>query len=487
LALCVYAIGIQVGPGFFSSLRQDGLRINIVAGIVALFGVAITVVAGILLKVDPEILAGIYAGALTNTPSLAAVQTTLARLQDTQTVNITAPGTGYAVAYPVAITGSVLAILLARMHKGWNQPPSEGTSTSIPQLRISANILIENPEFDGITVGQLLEDTKGRGLVITRRGRQGQVAYATHDMDLRTGDTILVVGKARHVDWLRDRLGRRSDVDLRRIPSDVGVAQIAVTKHPFLNRDVLEAQTEYLEGVTITRVRRGEVELAPKPGVKLLFGDIIQLVGAKHDVEQAIKRIGDPPREIEKPKVGTLLLGLLLGMIIGSIEIQIPGLAAPLRLGLAGGPLLVALILGRVGRLGPLTFQMRPSACDTLRELGLAVFIASVGLRAGENFVASVTGAHGLSWMLCAAIITMSPLLLCAVLARFALRMDVNSFAGLSAGTMTNPTGLAFAARIAGDQSSRVYIAYATVYPLVMIIRVISAQLLVMFLAGKPG
>jgi putative transport protein len=218
--------------------------------------------------------------------------------------------------------------------------------------------------------------------------------------------------------------------------------------------------------------------------VKLLFGDVRQLVGSKQDVAAAVKKIGDPPREIEKPKIGTFLLGLLAGMGIGAIEIPVPGLAAPLRLGLAGGPLIVALILGRVGRIGPMTFQMRPSTCDMLRDLGLAVFIAAVGLRAGENFVASITGAQGLNWLLAAAMITISHMTLCAIMARFVLKTDVDSFAGMASGAMTNPTSLAFAAKLAGDHSSRVFIAYATAYPLVMIIRVISAQIMILLLVA---
>jgi putative transport protein len=170
-------------------------------------------------------------------------------------------------------------------------------------------------------------------------------------------------------------------------------------------------------------------------------------------------------------------------MLIGAIEIPVPGLAAPLRLGLAGGPLLVALILGRVGRIGPMTFQIRPSTCDMLRDLGLAIFIAAVGLKAGENFVESVTGAQGLRWMLCAALISVGSLITCLILSRYILKSDVESFSGLSAGCHTNPTALAFAAKMSGTSAaSRVFVAYATAYPLIMIIRVISAQVMILLL-----
>jgi putative transport protein len=484
LALCVYAIGIQVGPGFFSSLLKDGLKINIVAGITALAGVGIAIGAGIALGIQPEILAGIYSGAITNTPGLAAVQTTLARLDGVTPLQVSLPGMGYAVAYPIAVASSVLVIVFARALGGWTKASGDGTTTtSVPQIRVSANILITNPEYGNITLARLMDIARDRGLVITRRGRQGQVVLATPETDLQVGDTILAVGKGKHVDWLRATLGRRSEVDLRQIPSDITVAQIAVTKHPFIQRDVVEAQHEFHEDVKITRVRRGHVELAPKPGVVLMFGDIVQVVGSREDVGAALKRIGDPPREIEKPKVGPFFLGLAIGMLIGAIEIPVPGLAAPLRLGLAGGPLLVALILGRVGRIGPMTFQIRPSTCDMLRDLGLAIFIAAVGLKAGENFVESVTGAQGLRWMLCAALISVGSLLTCLILSRYILKSDVESFSGLSAGCHTNPTALAFAAKMSGTSAaSRVFVAYATAYPLIMIIRVISAQVMILLL-----
>lgn len=486
LILFVYSIGLQVGPGFLASLRRHGLRLNALAASVVLLGVATALALHFVGGIGAPALAGILSGATTNTPSLAAAQQALKQvLSDPAERERLArlPGIGYAVAYPFGVVGIILVMVALRavFRVAVAREAEElqrGLDAETPRP-VRANLEVANPNLVGLPLEKVPLLGQSR-IVVSRIQQDGALLVPRPETRLRLGDVLLAVGTREELEALRVVVGRESPIDLRAMPSAITTRRLIVTRTGATGRTLAALDFARRLGVQITRVSRTEVELPASPGLELQYGDSVLAVGEAPDIAKVAAELGDSPRSLHYPHLVPMFLGIGLGILVGSWSFSLPGVPAPVRLGLAGGPLLVAIALSRLGSLGPLVWYMPLSANYMVRELGIVLFLSAVGLRAGDAFVETLVAGPGLQWMAAGAVVTLLPLVVVAGIGRGILRLNYLTLCGLLAGSMTDPPALAFANAVSGGEAPAT--AYATVYPLTMILRVLSAQLLVLYL-----
>jgi putative transport protein len=478
LILFVYTIGMQVGPGFFSSLKREGLKLNALAAAVVLLGAGLTILLSRLCGAGMPAAVGIFAGATTNTPSLATAQQALKDLPGISESVSKLPGIGYAVAYPFGIIGTILVMILIRLLLKVNMPAEAAQETGAQAPRLTRlNIKVENQNLEGLPLAKI-PALESLGVRFSRVLHEGQQSVPHGETILHLGDILLAVGPKEKLDELALVVGSPADIDLRSLPSPLISQRIIVTRSAVLGKTLDELELADRYGVVVTRAARSEIEFVTGSDYTLHFGDALQAVGAPEDMAKVAELIGNSPRTLSHPQLIPVFTGIALGVLLGSLPISLPGMPASVRLGLAGGPLVVAILLSRIRRIGPLSWYMPISANFMLRELGIILFLSCVGLRAGGSFVDTLTGGQGLRWMACGAAVTFMPLAVVAVLARLRQKLNYFSLCGLLAGSMTDPPALSFANSL--SNSSATSIAYATVYPLVMLLRVICAQVLVL-------
>ncbi|MCU0662661.1 MAG: putative transporter [Myxococcota bacterium] len=483
LILFVYAIGLQVGPGFFASLRSQGLMLNLMAVVIVLSGTGIAVLIALFAGVDLPTAVGMLCGGVTSTPSLGAAQQAVADVALAPEGAAQMIGLGYAVAYPFGIVGIILTMaLLRRLFR--IDPAKEAEQFTLLQNKThkplqSLDFDITNANLDGLTVDEIAE-LSGPGIVITRVFRNSAQTLASHDTVVRLGDTIHAVGTHKQLERLRVIVGKKSELELRSLPSPIAVRRVVATQKAVIGKSLEELDLDDQFGVVITRVVRSGVEFSPTASQRLHFGDRIVIVGMEQAIERAARHVGNSVSDLDKPHIVPVFVGIALGVIVGSIPFAIPGIPAPVKLGLAGGPLLVAIALGRVGKLGPLISYLPNPAGILLRELGISLFLACVGLRSGEKFFEIVATGSGLKWMGLAALITFLPVFCVGLYARAIKKLNFVSLCGVLAGAMTDPPALAYASSLVKNDSPS--IAYATVYPLTMLLRVVLAQIVVIAL-----
>ncbi len=487
LILFVFSIGMQVGPGFFASLRRQGLRLNLLAVAVVALGVALTLVAHWVGRVPLPAAVGLLAGATTNTPSLAAAQQALHEVAGAggeAAASASLPGLGYAVAYPFGVLGIIVA-LVALKAVFRVELPHEGRllehalkSDSPAPARVTLEVA--NPNLEGLPLGRV-PLVGSAGIVVSRLMRDGELLVPRPETELRQGDLLLAVGPAGELDSLRVVVGRDSPVDLTALPGPLTTKRIIVTRREASGRSLAEHDFVHRCGVQITRVARAEVEMGVRPDFELQYGDTVLAVGEPEGIRKVAAELGDSPRDLNYPHLVPMFVGIVLGVVVGSWPLSIPGIPAPLKLGLAGGPLLVALLVSRLGKLGPLVWYLPLSANFVLREVGISLFLSAVGLKAGSHFVETLVGGPGLEWMAWGAAITVLPVILVGALARAFFRVNFLTLSGVLAGSMTDPPALAFATSVAGSDAPS--LGYVTVYPMTMLLRVVSAQLLVLLLS----
>jgi putative transport protein len=486
LVLFVYSIGLQVGPGFLASLRRHGLRLNLLAAGVVVLGVLAALGLRFAGGIDAPVLVGLLAGATTNTPSLAAAQQALQQALPSASARIAVaelPGLGYAVAYPFGVLGVILVMVAVRLAfriSVANEAAdlARSQASEIPPLA-RVNLEVTNPNLAGMLLEKVPALT-GSGIVVSRIWQGGRLQVPRPETRLAPGDVLLAVGTREELDALRVVVGQESNLDLRALPSAITSKRLIVTRTAATGRTVADLDFVRRFSVQITRVSRAEVEMSATPGFELQYGDTVLAVGEPADIQKVAAELGDSPKSLNYPHLVPMFVGMALGILAGSVPFSLPGVPAPVRLGLAGGPLLVAIALARIGRIGPLVWYMPISANYVLRETGIVLFLAAVGLGAGGVFVDTLVRGEGLYWMACGVLLTVVPLLLVALVARLALGLNYLTLCGLLAGSMTDPPALSFATAVSGSEDPSV--AYATVYPLTMILRVLSAQLLVMYL-----
>lgn len=487
LVLFVFTIGLQLGPGFFAALRQQGLKLNALALAIVVLGAITATLVARLMGIDFAAALGLLSGATTNTPSLGAAEQALGTLPDLAAERAALPALAYAVAYPVGIVGIIGSMLVlkgmfridpARELEEFRAAQQKGVE---PLERM--NLIVENRNLDGLTIA----DVPGRreaGVIVSRIRRAGadEVQAANESTTLCVGDAILAVGTPSGLAGFLRVVGRESDADLMKSPGQVTYRRVAVTSKGVLGKTLRELGLDHLYRVTVSRVTRADLEMTAVPGLRLQFGDVLQVVGEPDDIALAAGALGNSIKALNETQFIPLFLGIALGVFAGVLPISFPGLPVPVRLGLAGGPLVLAIVLSRVGHIGRLVWHMPVNANLAFRELGITLFLACVGLKAGEKFFATVFTGTGLLWLACAVCITMIPLVAVGAFARRALGLNFVTVTGLIAGSTTDPPALAFAGALAKSDAPSV--AYATVYPMTMLLRILTAQALALILCG---
>jgi putative transport protein len=490
LILFVFTIGLQLGPGFLASLRQQGIVLNVLAATVVVLGALTAPLLGWLLSIDPAAVLGLLSGATTNTPSLGAVQQTLTILPNVSPDRQDLPALAYAVSYPVAIAGIIGSLLALKTF--FRVDPGKEADAFVREKRSAADpverrcLIVENPNLEGVAV-ESIPSRLETGVTVSRIRRSGEteVHVATGGTVLKQADLILAVGTGPMLDRFEQVVGRRGEEDLLQAPGDVTSSAVVLTSNHALGKTVRELELEHLFGVVITRVTRADLEVTAVPNLRLTFGDVVQVVGDQTSVEKAGKFLGNSLKRLNETHFIPLFIGIAASIALGTMPIPVPGLPQPLRLGLAGGALIVALVLGRLGRIGRLVWHMPANVNLAFREFGIAMFFAAVGLLAGAKFFSIVFSPVGLLWLVSGLFITLIPLLVVGGIARGVLKMNFAALSGLLAGSTTDPPALAFASNICGSDAPM--ISYAAVYPLTMVLRILSAQILVLLLCGQPG
>jgi putative transport protein len=483
LILFVYTIGVQVGPGFFASLRKQGLPLNLMAAAIVLVGAAVAIGIKYAFHIPVPVVVGLFSGATTNTPSLAAAQQALKDVPGTAVADLVLPGMGYAVAYPFGIIGIILTMVLVRWL--FKIDPSRETQALAQMLdkdrpRLgNLNLEVRNAHLDGIMVGSIPTLAES-GAVVSRVMSNGTARVAARETRIHVGDVLHAVGPQPALEQLKLIVGAESKVDVKQLPSKITTRRILVTHPGALGKTTAELELDQRFGVMVTRVNRAEVDLPPVRA-PLQFGDTVVVVGEEQSIAQVAAELGDSLKRLNHPQIIPIFIGIALGVLVGSWPLSI-GLPAPVRLGLAGGPLIVAILLSRLGNVGPVIWYMPSSANFMLRELGIVLFLACVGIRSGAGFWTTLTSGQGFLWMGLAAVITLLPLLLVALAARAFYKMNYLTLCGLLAGSMTDPPALAFAGHMTGSDAPS--ISYATVYPLVMLLRVLAVQIMVLLIRG---
>ncbi len=480
LVLFVFALGMQMGPGFFASLRQQGRVLNGYAFALVAGGALVAVFGGWMLGMSPPAISGLFAGATTNTPALGAAQQALLSAH-ADPAHVTLPALSYAATYPLAIVGIILSLIILRVFFKVDLTAEAELFRQEQGAGIQAlqrmNICVGNTNLDGIAIADL-PGVHEAGVVISRhrRATENEVHAATPETKLHLGDVILAVGTQAHLEQFRLVIGHVSEENLMKAPGSVTYRRVVLTNKRMLGKTVRELGLEHLHGVTVTRVSRGDLIFTALPDLRLQFGDMLQLVGDDESLNTATQALGNAVHMLQETKFAAIFAGILLGVLLGLYPFRIEGLPAPVRLGLAGGPLVMAILLSHLGRLGPLVMHMPINANRALRELGIILFLANVGLLSGEKFMTTVFSMQGLQWVLLGLVVTMLPLLAVGFVARKWHRMNFMSLCGLLSGGMTDPPALAFATSMARCDSPA--IAYAAVYPLTMLLRIVAAQII---------
>ena len=487
LILFVYSVGMQVGPGFFSSFKHGGVVLNMLAVGVILLGVITTIILYYMTGIPMSTMVGILSGAVTNTPGLGAAQQAYT---DMYGVTDNTIALGYAVAYPLGVVGIILSIILIRYifrvsfdkeNEQLNKEEEEAHTNEAKPI----SLIVRNPAIFNKTVAELANLLEHREFVISRIWRHSdkQIEIASANSVLHENDKVFVITTEADVETVKTFIGEEIDMERKqwiRMESQFINRRILITKPELNGKRLGQLKLRKLYGINITRINRAGMDLVATPGLTLQVGDRVNVVGTETAVSNVEKLLGNSMKRLNEPNLIAIFVGIALGIILGSIPIVCPGIPQPIKLGLAGGPLIVAILISRFGYHYKLVTFTTHSANLMLREVGLAMFLACVGLNAGNGFVDTVING-GYAWIGYGFIITMVPLLIIGFIARYFYKVNYFTLMGLIAGSTTDPPALAYANTTAGNDAPSV--GYATVYPLSMFLRVVTAQLLIVFFA----
>ncbi|HCO2220914.1 TPA: putative transporter [Escherichia coli] len=479
LILFVYTIGIQVGPGFFASLRVSGLRLNLFAVLIVIIGGLVTAILHKLFDIPLPVVLGIFSGAVTNTPALGAGQQILRDL-GTPMAMVDQMGMSYAMAYPFGICGILFTMwmlrVIFRVNVETEAQQHESTRTNGGALIRTINIRVENPNLHNLAIKDV-PILNGDKVICSRLKREETLKVPSPETVIQLGDLLHLVGQPADLHNAQLVIGQEVDTSLSTKGTDLRVERVVVTNENVLGRRIRDLHFKERYDVVISRLNRAGVELVASSDISLQFGDILNLVGRPSAIDAVANVLGNAQQKLQQVQMLPVFIGIGLGVLLGSIPVFVPGFPAALKLGLAGGPLIMALILGRIGSIGKLYWFMPPSANLALRELGIVLFLSVVGLKSGGDFIHTLVDGEGLSWIGYGALITAVPLITVGILARMLAKMNYLTMCGMLAGSMTDPPALAFANNL-HPTSGAAALSYATVYPLVMFLRIITPQLL---------
>ena len=479
LILFVYTIGIQVGPGFFASLRVSGLRLNLFAVLIVIIGGLVTAILHKLFDIPLPVVLGIFSGAVTNTPALGAGQQILRDL-GTPMAMVDQMGMSYAMAYPFGICGILFTMwmlrVIFRVNVETEAQQHESSRTNGGALIKTINIRVENPNLHDLAIKDV-PILNGDKIICSRLKREETLKVPSPETVIQLGDLLHLVGQPADLHNAQLVIGQEVDTSLSTKGTDLRVERVVVTNENVLGKRIRDLHFKERYDVVISRLNRAGVELVASSDISLQFGDILNLVGRPSAIDAVANVLGNAQQKLQQVQMLPVFIGIGLGVLLGSIPVFVPGFPAALKLGLAGGPLIMALILGRIGSIGKLYWFMPPSANLALRELGIVLFLSVVGLKSGGDFVNTLVNGEGLSWIGYGALITAVPLITVGILARMLAKMNYLTMCGMLAGSMTDPPALAFANNL-HPTSGAAALSYATVYPLVMFLRIITPQLL---------
>ncbi|MDE6563486.1 MAG: putative transporter [Muribaculaceae bacterium] len=480
LILFIFSIGLQVGPGFFSSFKKGGMRLNALAVTAIALNVAIVLCIYYFGNInDISALVGVMSGAVTNTPGLAAAQQTISQMtQSAEEANLMA--SGYAAAYPLGVVGIILSMFVI---KGIFRIKTDEEIKKIEEEQEDSRlkpflltIKVSNQLVDGMTLVKLHDVVQTNFVVSRIMGAEGVVTIPKSTTEIHIGDLLLIVCSAQDADRFKAVIGAEVEMDWESTPTPVFSRRIVVTKSEYNGVSLGSLRLHNGYKLNCTRVNRAGVDLLASPSLRLQMGDRITVVGNLDDIERLADRLGNSMKRLNQPNLITIFVGIILGIVLGSIDIGFG-----MKLGLAGGPLVVAILLSRFGYKAKLVTYTSSSASLLLRELGICLFLASVGIAAGKDFAASVFNTTGMWWVIWGFVITVVPLVIVGSIARGHDKINFLTIMGLMSGGCTDPPALAYANNSTGNDAPAV--AYSTVYPLTMFLRVVAAQALILCLA----
>lgn len=484
LILFVFCIGLQVGPSFFSSFKKGGITMNMIAvGIVALnIAVALVLYYSLGGRVDIPMMVGILCGAVTNTPGLGAANEALSQLH----YNGPEIAMGYACAYPlgvIGIIGSMIGIrYLCRVNFKKEEEQLQEEEAANPHMKpYMMHLEMHNDALEGKTLLQV-KNFLGREFVCSRILQNGHVSIPRAETVFHMGDQLFIVCAEDDAEAIIAFIGPKIEVDWEKQDRPMVSRRILVTQSNMNGKTLGEMHFSSMYGVNVTRVNRSGMDLFANRNLTLQVGDRVMVVGPQDAVERVAAKMGNSLKRLDHPNIVTIFVGIFVGILFGSLPIMVPGMPTPVKLGLAGGPLIVAILIGRFGYKVKLVTYTTMSANLMLREIGIVLFLASVGIKAGGNFVQTVVEGDGLLYVGCGFLITVIPLLIMGTIARLRYKLNYFTLMGLIAGSNTDPPALAYSNQTAGNDAPAV--GYSTVYPLAMFLRILTAQLLILILAN---
>lgn len=484
LIMFVYALGLQVGPGFFSSLRKGGLQLNMLALGVVFIGLILALIFSIVSRISLPNMVGILCGAVTNTPALGAAQQALNQITNGDTKAIADMALATAVTYPLGVVGVILAIIVLRkflVPKEAYSMPGENRDhdTYIGEFRIS------NPAIEGKSIREIMKLSSKR-FVISRIWHDGKVTIPTSESILQRNDHLLIISIKSDVEHIKVLFGEQENVDWNKEGIDwnhidnsqLVSRRIIVTQSKVngIKLGVLRLRNNY--GINITRINRVGIDLLPSPDLSLQIGDKITVVGEKASIDNVAKILGDEEKRLDKPNLIAIFSGIALGLILGALPLPFPGMSFPVKLGIAGGPIIVGILMGAFGPRFRFTTYTTQSANLLMRQFGLTVYLACLGISAGEHFFETVFQSEGLMWIGFGFVLTVVPVIIIALVAMKMFKISYAKSVGMLCGSMANPMALNYVNSTIDDDEPSV--AYATVYPVSMFARIIFTQLLLM-------
>jgi putative transport protein len=486
LILFVFTTGIQLGPGVVQMWRKHGIRLNAMALAIVFLGVVLVISVHRILNLSVFTSAGLFCGATTNTPALGAAEQAVSMLENQPGAALGSLACAYAVAYPGAIVGIISTMVLLRRILNVNIEAEARTLNDLENATYEpierSSILIDNAHLHGIVFGRIPGvDDLGVRISRIRRAGEDTVSPANDATEIKTGDVLQIVGTRSSINRFTPLVGQSSDVNLMHAPGNVGYRRVFVTDPHALNRPLRELALDKLFSATVTRIIRPGIETTARGSSRFHYGDIAQIVGDEVALNRATNFLGNSGKALNDTPFLPLFVGIIVGVLLGMIPFQIPGVPFPVRLGLAGGPLLAAIILSLVGNIGDLVWYIPSSANRALKELGIILFLACAGLATGPSFFTAFVSFDGVKWMVAGFLVTVIPLMTTGIIARLWWKENYLVICGVIAGSMTDPPALAFANSLAESEASST--AYAAVYPLTMILRIVSAQSLVLLLS----
>lgn len=485
LILFVFCIGLQVGPSFFSSFKKGGITMNLLAVGAILLNIAVMVILWLCIfdREDLPMLVGVLCGAVTNTPGLGAANEALNQIgyAGPQIAN------GYACAYPLGVVGIIGATILLRSLCRVNlckekENLSQEESADLHEKPTRMTVEVTNPSLEGLSLKRL-RALANRDFVCSRILQNGNVYLPSKDTTLQFGDHLMIVCAADEEEAIVTFIGKRVDAvqEFDDKHSPLVSRRILVTEEDVNGKTLTQLSLSGKFGVNVTRIYRSGIEIFARPDQRIQIGDRVRVVGPSDAVDRLAARLGNSTGHLDHPNILTIFVGIFIGVLFGSLPIAIPGMPTPVKLGLAGGPLIISILISCFGYKMKLVTYTTTSANLMLREIGLALFLASVGIKAGGNFVNTVVEGDGLLYVLCGFLITVIPIICIGLVARLKFRMNYFTLMGMIAGINTDPPALAYANQTAGNDAPA--LGYTTVYPLAMFLRIITAQVLILLLA----